>query len=533
MYLVRLLYVTNSRIVTYERRKERFVIEASYDTDEEGIANLVEKLALQPTSTTYLLVDTIDEQYNYGNVPHVSRKDRQEVLDRYARRTFRNTSFCYTRIQGRENNGRRDDKVLCTAIVNQDVIKPLLSALQAHRIAVGGIYSLPLISQEILKYLPEKTSHTLLVTRLSTGLRLSFFDNGHLKMSRVTPVHDDSSQEQMTIIQKEVKKTQHYLGRMRLLARDKPITVVIIGDKLLHSECLSTCVDTREIKYIVADILEFVDSEKMDGVIHAETCDIVFAYLLLNKPVANHYASEKDLHHNKMYRIAASLKSASVMSFIGAIVAGIGFGTLALTYNVIGNQAHAQTQNIVAQYKKIENKLPPTPLTSENLRATVRSADRLKKLKTNPDATLRFISKVLSRYSQLQIDRIDWHTVVQESDTMLMDEFNDELFDDSGDEHTAAFEQTDEATLSIKQITTLEGHIQQFDGNYMSALRVLKRLVSSLGNGKVFDQVILRKAPINTNPGERVEGATGFNQKEDEVATFIIDIVVEKQYESK
>jgi hypothetical protein len=97
------------------------------------------------------------------------------------RRLFENAIYTYGVIQGRESQGRRDDLGLFIALNNPNLLQPWLNLIITFKIPLAGIYSLPLLSENLLKYLP-KAPYTLLVahtppmgTHSAAGLRQSFF----------------------------------------------------------------------------------------------------------------------------------------------------------------------------------------------------------------------------------------------------------------------------------------------------------------------------------------------------------------------
>ena len=83
--------------------------------------------------------------------------------------------------------GRRDDRILFSAIVRPERIEPWLDALRGHEVA--GIHSLPMVSAGLLPLLGAEAGRVLLATESGEGhLRQTFFEDGRLVLSRLAPL---------------------------------------------------------------------------------------------------------------------------------------------------------------------------------------------------------------------------------------------------------------------------------------------------------------------------------------------------------
>ena len=68
--------------------------------------------------------------------------------------------------------GRRDDRVLLSAVVRPERLEPWLDVLQALAAPVAGVHSLPLVSARLLPHLDTGAGTALLVTQSGEqGLR--------------------------------------------------------------------------------------------------------------------------------------------------------------------------------------------------------------------------------------------------------------------------------------------------------------------------------------------------------------------------
>ena len=71
-------------------------------------------------------------------MPHVGARDREAILERKLTQIFRNVPYRHAQLQGRETEGRRDDRVLYTAVTNPEVLRPWLEIQPYGRLPGHG-----------------------------------------------------------------------------------------------------------------------------------------------------------------------------------------------------------------------------------------------------------------------------------------------------------------------------------------------------------------------------------------------------------
>ena len=64
------------------------------------------------------------KNFRRETIPHVFGPDRLAIIQRRQDRLFRDTPYRHYDIQGREEDARRDDRILLTAITNAGIITP-------------------------------------------------------------------------------------------------------------------------------------------------------------------------------------------------------------------------------------------------------------------------------------------------------------------------------------------------------------------------------------------------------------------------
>ena len=123
-----------------------------------------------PTEITCVIADVVEEEFREDRVPHVPVWERSAVLRTRARRAFHEASFVHATILAREQSGRRDDRVLFSAITRPGVLTACARADgtvrgTARRRLVAGRCS----PEGLLKAIGAEAENVLVVSLQSGG----------------------------------------------------------------------------------------------------------------------------------------------------------------------------------------------------------------------------------------------------------------------------------------------------------------------------------------------------------------------------
>jgi hypothetical protein len=133
------LYLTNSRLVSMVTQGKRIVARREFAVSGAGAAEFERYLAGMAEIPAHLFTDLTEEDFRLDTVPHVSARDREAIVGRKLAQIFRSTPYRHAVMQGREAEGRRDDRVIYTAITNAEVLRPWVEAIERHKVPLGGI----------------------------------------------------------------------------------------------------------------------------------------------------------------------------------------------------------------------------------------------------------------------------------------------------------------------------------------------------------------------------------------------------------
>ena len=286
------IFLTNTRLVSLESRRGRIEARREFAVSVTGVAEFERYLAHMPPKPVHLFTDLAEEDFRLDTIPHVGKGDREAIINRKLTQIYRNTPFRYAQVQGREVEGRRDDRVMYTAITNAEVLRPWTDVLERLKVPLAGIHSVAVFSGLLLEELDLAFAHTLLVT-LSPGgsMRQTYFRDGEIKFSRLTPVDLAEGQTLGSMIAEETTRTWQYLDSLRHFSEDDRLEVCVLIHRNDRDAVQPALRDFAQIQYRILDIEQVSVKLGLKDPPLGSTAEEVFVHLYLMRRIENHFAS--------------------------------------------------------------------------------------------------------------------------------------------------------------------------------------------------------------------------------------------------
>jgi hypothetical protein len=475
---------------------QRFQTLNNFDED------FTQYLSRNPKTPIYWLVDTTQEAYQTTLLPHVFGKDRRELMAYKMRRLFEKSDYTYGIVQGRETQGRKDDRVLFMALNDPNFLEPWLSLIISKKIPLAGIYSLPLLSQHLLKHLPQ-APYTLLVTDTpysenTVGLRQTFFINQKLQFSRLISLNISNIQERIQEILNQITTTQRYLDSERLLPESEPpqvLSVIILTDS-------QTChvfnkqppqYDSSTLNIHVLDSSDLKIGIKADSDRALYLHDFVANQISRSWFTKNHYASTIERRYSFYRHLRKVFYFTSILLLSGATAKSALLLQDANSLKEKGSITVKKTKSRQAEIEKLREKLPRSDLKLDILlmRNIVDVGYHLKAQHLSPQPALEKISHILNRHNDLFIQQVKWD--IRHLKTALF-ETNSKTM--KSEERNHLFKELDFSKNFIESIR-LQGKIDNFQGNYLKASRTFKQFIKDLQ--RHFWKINVLLEPYNSN----------------------------------
>lgn len=492
-----MLLIGGDRAILYLFDGARLAQAYIFTADDNGYALFDRCLKEIGQAPLCVLVDVVEEEYRQETIPHVSAVDRRAVLARKYARLFRGTAYHHALAQGRESEGRRDDRVLLTAITRAEVLTPWLTPLIEHKVPVAGIYSLPVLSERLLKRIGALGSNVLLISlQKASGLRQTFFRDGQIKISRLAHMPRLGSVPFTDHLLGEVEKLRRYLNSLALISRDSPLSIYILSHGQLLTELEQHCHDSDNEKFVLLDVDQVATRVGLAEGGGSHFSDVMFARLLAGEVPANHYAQPEETQYYTLHRLRIALATASLLMVLGSggwsginFIEGVNFKQQAL-------DASQKARFYGQRYELARAKLPPTPVEPEQIKTAVDAVATLREYKPDPASLLSVLGGVLARAPQVSLDELTWSAGADPDGEVVP---------------VAKRRDAGETPLAVDgqyyQIAELSAHLEPFDGDFRKAIAVVDGLADELKAQALVHSVKVLQYPLDVRPEASVSGS--------------------------
>ncbi|MCX7173918.1 MAG: hypothetical protein NT159_08325 [Proteobacteria bacterium] len=404
----RLFYLDANRLSAFNWHAGKLTPEDSFAADSSGLELFAAYLKLNRLSLFYILADVVEEGFQPDVIPHVQGRDRTALLKRKNDQYFHGAPLNLAIPLGRETSGRRDDKILFVALTKTSMFEPWLEALRDAECQLVGVYSLPLIAHTFarayVKKIPDHPTQFLLVTLTRGGLRQTFFDNGHLRFSRLTPLANDTLDEVITSCAVESARIYQYLIGYRLIDRGLKLPTLVLTHPAHTTSFQERCRDTDEVHFEFLDLTAESGRYSLKTVPADSHSETFFLHLMVRNTPGQQFADSTQRRLYRLWQTRLALNSASLVILLSCLV--FSSKQMIQLYQVRDETEQAKVTGL--QYTAALKTLPTMPFTSNNLRALIERYDTLVKRTPTLEPMYRRISEALQQAQRVELDRIDW-----------------------------------------------------------------------------------------------------------------------------
>jgi hypothetical protein len=403
------LYLTNTRLVSMTTQGKRIVARREFAVTGAGVSEFEHQVARMAARPTHLFVDLADEDFRLDTIPHVGAGDRGAIFARKLQQIFRNTPYRHAEMQGRETEGRRDDRVLYTAVTNPEVLRPWVEVLERFEVPLEGIYSAAVFSSVLLEELDLEFAHTLLVTFTpGEAMRQTYFKGGEIKFSRLTPLDLSEGQGLGAFVAEETMRTWQYLDSLRHFGPDDRLEACVLIHANDRAAVQPELRDFAQLQYRVLDIEQASMKLALKPPPLDSTAEEVMVHLYLIHPSPNHFALPELRRHALLRRARIGLRQASA----AILAAGLLWGGWHVFGAAQGADAEQRVEEQLAavqrEHDEIVRSTPSLGVGGSTMRDTVAFYNGwIRTFPSLPDFVVP-VSGVLARHPGVRITQLSW-----------------------------------------------------------------------------------------------------------------------------
>lgn len=475
-----------------------------FSAEDSGYTDFRSFLASSSPIPVHIIVDSAAEDFFIETVAHVSAADRQGLLRRKLDQHYRGVEYRNARVIGRESKGRRDDKVLFSALTRNQQIDPWIRSILKEEIPLKSISSPAYIFGHYVREQGYQTSANLLLVHWElSGIRQTYLLNGRTVFSRLTPLPSENSNKLLAdSIMELCTQSREYLEAVKLLdttqALDIQVFTPLLGDEAFASHGGTPAFNL--IEHHNTNQLLSVDrySGSADQVTALTLC-IDFA--ARKQPPSNAYAPAvaRRFYHLALTRQAIYATCLLALLVGGMMSAPIFTDALARRDRALNFQLRAAP--IDAQYQSLREQFPETPIPSQAMELAVTTFNLIQGQAQSPNRLLIALSGVLTNFPTVKLNRLTWTLSPGDVDSTLTEAL---LAEDTG--------------ISL----TMQGDITGVVG-FQETSRQLQELSNSLGNIEGIEVVPLR-LPIENSAYSAVNTTVDDNQT---ASSFSLNLLTE------
>lgn len=495
----RVFYYSGYRLRVFHWDKNRYVASYAFNPGEEGLENFSKYLNSTENVPARILVDVIEEDFKKETVPHVGSKDRKAILRRNIERQYRGSKdYFFHRVINRESEGRRDDNLLVGVLTSPDILQPWMKVIEDAKIAIIGIWSLPLIAEKLIKKINSDDDNILLVSQqVPSNLRQSFFKKGEFQSSRSAVVNLEET-PLAEYISDEVEQTIRFLANQRYIGFDEKLAVHIICRHSDIDKIKKICQDSL-LRSFTYHSLEELQQQAGCGDITREYSNGLYSYICKKQIIPQgHYGPSSMFRYYYQYLTSKLLYASSFILAIASIIFMLSYiadaRIMEQEIQVINQHAAAVEKEYQRKLQKLETKLAET----EAMKSSVLLSEKIIKSRlVSPQNFMVDISRVftLSGMNDTEITEINWRSTQAEK-------INETGSQSAGKLNYGSAEE-------IRQIANIRGYIRVSDSGLKKSVKKITSIIDAFKSHGMIKQVIVSKMPLDMRSKNSLENEGG------------------------
>lgn len=372
----------------------------SFPPSAEGRRAFAAHLRTHHRARFKLLVDLPDEQFTIETIPPLRGSDRRRLISRRRQQTQLTSPFITTLPLGHQPDEPPGESLLFATLSRPEALQTWLDVIRAEGCFLAGIHSAAFVGMALPPHLGALPAPAALVAwRTPAGLRVSYYTDGKLRFSRLTP----ASTQVLEQCPQEIQRTRQYLIAQRLLSRDTPLRIVVLAPAAQHAALQADGISPS---------FECIDSDSIAAKLGAPTPNSTDSLPLLLQllarrtrlPAIDAPALRKHANRHRLHQFGLL----GAMALAGAC-AVLGVTNLIQLQAVEAESAALQLRTTQAQ-ARLDARLaaiPATPLPP-TLIHTHYAHIRTLLGATTFDTALHQVAHALDRFPDIELTRLEW-----------------------------------------------------------------------------------------------------------------------------
>ncbi|MDY6982234.1 MAG: hypothetical protein SV422_04025 [Pseudomonadota bacterium] len=354
--------------------------------------------------------DLIEESFRHDTAVHVTGSDHAAIMKRKLDFVFRGTAYRLAKVIDRESTGRRDDRIMLSAITKPDLVDIWVRVLLERRMAIQSVTSVAHLLHDFAMIEKIDQDEYLLIINIEPGgnLRQTFVRKGVVMFSRLTPVQ---ARETMLLggdVLQETLQLRQYFERIQFVPYEATMRIRVYSafdDAYLQLESRSAEMNRFEVVHIDPQLSELgVDP----GAQEVSPVHYFIAKVLAGRQPANVYAPPAATKYQDLRRFGRMLWYTTATIMVLGVAVCIPPALSVLEQWKERDALLAQARPLEDEYRMLTERFPETPIPSREMQLVVETHDLIAKQIHSPVDALNMISRALTEASGLQLTSVTW-----------------------------------------------------------------------------------------------------------------------------
>lgn len=520
----RVFFYTGFRMEVFEFTSNTLTARLDFKYEPNDIAQFERLLTESMPGPCRLLVDLRDEDFIREQVPHVRGKDREALLDRLKDRTFRDAKYRYTHELGRQSDGRKDDLVLLSSLLETEQFSGWMALFEKHATPLLGIWSTAYLTEVILKKLKIKEENVLFFSRQSkSSVRETLFKKGKIYVSRQAKLErrvrkDRSAETAATIVATNVEVMQRFLINQRILGPGEELNVFTIMQDEYIEKAGIYCESSNQLKFHFVGIRELGEKFglRTDGPFEA---DMFFSFLCSKQPSHSQiYLRKNQKRPYYHYLITQSIKAAT---FAGSLVSIITATFLLLSSSEsssIKKVEAAKLQKFASVYDEKFSNVEHRIADAQRVKESVELLNNIEReTDLTPQNLFPSIGGIFSedRFSMFSIQSLQWQKHTPLEIEAIVSGYSD--LKSATIPESEQFEEYEEVNYQFQPTLRILGRMDKRGKKYSEIVRSSEALIAQLAIIPSVQDVHVLTHPVDVRLGSKFtdEGGVKDSDKRD------------------
>jgi len=383
-------------------RGVKFQKQLSFTKDTIGQQAFIDFVQQHPQAHYYVVLNLTEEDYQRQLLPHCTGRSRKMLLARKLAQAYQGIHYKTTHHGGREQTTPHRDIHVFAALREEQALQPWLQIIISSNCKVAGIYLLSMLTAMMLRtdLFAQKaiTENLLVCERLSAGLRQTYFNHGHLNMSRLLTNVPQTENDWLDFCQVETEKIRLYLTSQRFIAADMSLSVLPLNQNPQESHHL---IRLAKRLHLPLPALQ-------------QTPELAHMQLLINGAKISNLAPQSLTQPYQMQCVKHRLTILSLLLAICVACSayyfrqGVQLASESQRLSALVKQAHAKQ----SEQKRHMAQQHPLMAEADNIKNTVDAARHIAAFPASPQRAMQVLSdgfsKMAANSSAIQMKTLDW-----------------------------------------------------------------------------------------------------------------------------